>query len=184
MLIPSESAFSLTKVKLCKDGGLESHYEVKEIIGNESYTNKYHVVNTKDIHPDLYNLFKAMRPIVARIFNMKGYQSIMEDESFERDGEQKEHEQNKYDDLFSHIYVRGLSISGVGDNVGVVITSIYYADNDLETTIKTPRVKLSSDAFGFKLKINEIVEGIEKEVYAYLFKDKKAQLELFGASNE
>ena len=39
MLIPSEKAFALSKVKTLKDGGLDVHYEVTETIGNESYTN-------------------------------------------------------------------------------------------------------------------------------------------------
>ncbi len=50
MLIPSEKAFALSKVKTLKDGGLDVHYEVTETIGNESYTNKYHVESAKDIH--------------------------------------------------------------------------------------------------------------------------------------
>ena len=49
MLIPSEKAFALSKVKTLKDGGLDVHYEVTETIGNESYTNKYHVESAKDM---------------------------------------------------------------------------------------------------------------------------------------
>ena len=43
MPIPTKEKFSLSKVKLLKDGGLDVHYEVTEVVGNESYTNKYHV---------------------------------------------------------------------------------------------------------------------------------------------
>ena len=69
MLIPSEKAFALSKVKTLKDGGLDVHYEVTETIGNESYTNKYHVESAKDIHPDLRDCFDRLRPIMGRIFN-------------------------------------------------------------------------------------------------------------------
>lgn len=47
MLIPNEKSFVLSKVKLVKDGGLDVHYEVTEVSGNESYTNKYHVESAK-----------------------------------------------------------------------------------------------------------------------------------------
>lgn len=43
MIIPSEKSFSLTKVKLLKEGGLDVHYEVVEVVGMSSYNNKYHV---------------------------------------------------------------------------------------------------------------------------------------------
>ena len=33
MLIPSEKAFALSKVKTLKDGGLDVHYEVTETVG-------------------------------------------------------------------------------------------------------------------------------------------------------
>lgn len=62
MLIPSEKAFALSKVKTLKDGGLDVHYEVTETIGNESYTNKYHVESAKDIHPDLRDCFRPFAP--------------------------------------------------------------------------------------------------------------------------
>ncbi len=67
MLIPTEKAFALSKVKTLKDGGLDVHYEVTETMGNESYTNKYHVESAKDIHPDLRNCFDRLCPIMGRI---------------------------------------------------------------------------------------------------------------------
>lgn len=53
MPIPTKEKFSLSKVKLLKDGGLDVHYEVTEVVGNESYTNKYHVLSCKRHTPDL-----------------------------------------------------------------------------------------------------------------------------------
>ena len=73
MLIPSENAFALSKVKTLKDGGLDVHYEVTETIGNESYTNKYHVESAKDIHPDLRDCFDRLRPIMGRILILRPF---------------------------------------------------------------------------------------------------------------
>ena len=39
-------------------------------------------------------------------------------------------------------------------------------------------------SFGFEEELETIVEAIKKEVYAYLFKGKQAQLSLFGEEQE
>ena len=82
MPIPSEKSFALSKVKTLKDGGLDVHYEVTETIGNESYTNKYHVESAKDIHPDLRECFDRLRPIMGRIFNITSFLSMVETYDF------------------------------------------------------------------------------------------------------
>ena len=132
MLIPSEKAFALSKVKTLKDGGLDVHYEVTETIGNESYTNKYHVESAKDIHPDLRDCFDRLRPIMGRIFNIR----------------------------------------------------LFTVSNNQKTAINSPRLKFNTETFGFEEELEAIVADIENEVYAFLFKGKKAQLELFGADGE
>ena len=42
------------------------------------------------------------------------------------------------------------------------------------------RLKFNTETFGFEEELEEIAADIETEVYAFLFKGKKAQLELFG----
>ena len=131
MPIPSEKSFALSKVKTLKDGGLDVHYEVTETIGNESYTNKYHVESAKDIHPDLRECFDRLRPIMGRIFNITSFLSLMDTPDMKGNQKQKDAARN-------------------------------FADEMLE----------------------KIICDIENEVYAFLFKGKKAQLELFGADGE
>lgn len=181
MLIPSESSFSLSKVKLVKDGGLEVHYEATEVIGSEAYTNKYHVVNTKDIHPDLNNLFKSLTPIMGRIFNVTSFLSMVETDDFKATKKQNEAARGFAEECLKNIEIRCISLSGQDDNLGVVITGIYTVANGLKTCINSPRIKLSTESFGFEEELENIISDIEQEVYEYLFKGKKAQLELFGA---
>ena len=90
MLIPSEKAFALSKVKTLKDGGLDVHYEVTETVGNESYTNKYHVESAKDIHPDLRNCFDRLRPIMGRIFNITSFLSLIDTPDMKANQNQKD----------------------------------------------------------------------------------------------
>lgn len=184
MPIPTKEKFSLSKVKLLKDGGLDVHYEVTEVVGNESYTNKYHVESAKDIHPDLRDCFDRLRPIMGRIFNITSFLSMVETSDFKATKKQSELSRDFADEMLKNIEVRGVSFSGQDDNVGVVLTGLFTVSNNQKTAINTPRLKFDTETFGFEEELEEIAADIENEVYAFLFKGKKAQLELFGADGE
>lgn len=184
MLIPSEKAFALSKVKTLKGGGLDVHYEVTETIGDESYTNKYHVESAKDIHPDLRDCFNRLRPIMGRIFNITSFLSIVETPDFKATQKQNELSRDFADEMLKNIKVRGVSFSGQNDNVGVVLTGSFAVLDNQKTAINSPRLKFNTKVFGFEKELEEIAADIETEVYAFLFKNKKAQLELFGADGE
>lgn len=183
MLVPSEKAFALSKVKMLKDGGLDVHYEVTETIGNESYTNKYHVESAKDIHPDLRECFDRLRPIMGRIFNITSFLSMIE-ANFKATKVQQEMARNFANEMLQNIDVRGVSYSGQDDNVGVVLSGVFTVSNNQKVAINSPRLKFNAITFGFEEELEDIVATIEIEVYAFLFKGKKAQLELFGANGE
>lgn len=184
MPIPSEKSFALSKVKTLKDGGLDVHYEVTETIGNESYTNKYHVESAKDIHPDLRECFDRLRPIMGRIFNITSFLSMVETDDFKANKNQKEVARNFADEMLKNIEVRGVSFSGQDDNVGVVLTGLFTVSNNQKTAINSPRLKFKTETFGFEEELEAIVADIENEAYAFLFKGKNAQLELFGTDGE
>ena len=184
MLIPSEKAFALSKVKTLKNGGLDVHYEVTETIGDESYTNKYHVESAKDIHPDLRDCFNRLRPIMGRIFNITSFLSMVETSDFKATEKQNELSRDFADEMLKNIKVRGVSFSGQNDNVGVVLTGSFTVLDNQKTAINSPRLKFNTKVFGFEKELEEIAADIETEVYAFLFKNKKAQLELFGADGE
>ena len=88
------------------------------------------------------------------------------------------------DEMLKNIEVRGVSFSGQDDNVGVVLTGLFTVSNNQKTAINSPRLKFNTETFGFEEELEEIAADIETEVYAFLFKGKKAQLELFGADGE
>lgn len=182
--IPSEKNFSLSKVKLIKDGGVDVHYDVTEVIDSETYVNKYHVECTKDQHPDLTNCFKAMRPIMARLYNVTSFKTLLETDEFKATKAQKELAANFADEAMCNIEMRGVSFSGSGENAGVVLTGLFEFSNGQKAAINSPRLKFEVDSFGFEEELEELCGRLEVEVYAYLFKNKKAQLELFGADGE
>lgn len=184
MPIPTEKTFALSKVKTLKDGGLDVHYEVTETVGNESYTNKYHVESAKDIHPDLRDCFDRLRPIMGRIFNITSFLSMVETSDFKATKKQSELSRDFADEMLKNIEVRGVALSGQDDNVGCVLTGLFTVSNNQKTAINSPRMKFNTETFGFEEELEEIICDIENEVYAFLFKGKKAQLELFGADGE
>lgn len=179
MLVPKENQFALSKVKLLKDGGIDVHYEVTEVIATESYTNQYHVTSAKDIHPDLQNLFDDLAPIMGRVFNITSFLSMVETPEFKATKTQKQTAEEFADECLKNIEVRGVSLSGKRDNIGVVLTGLFTTANGQKTAINSPRMKYNTESFGFEEELERIVNEIEDEVYAFLFKGKKAQLELF-----
>ena len=181
MAKPNPKDFQLEKVKLVNNGGICAHYDVTEVVGGISYTNHYVVDNGMDVHPDLARLFVDLRPIVARVFNINSFLSFIEDSANKIPAKIQEQARGFAGELLNNIEVRGVSFSGKDDNVGVVITAVYTTANGLKTCINTPRIKMATISFGFEEELEEIVGKIEREVYAYLFDGKQAQLSLFGA---
>ena len=181
MTKPNPKDFQLEKVKLVNNGGICAHYDVTEVVGGTSYTNHYVVDNGMDVHPDLAGLFEDLRPIVARVFNINSFLSFIEDPANKIPAKIQEQARGFAGELLNNIEVRGVSFSGKDDNVGVVITAVYTTANGLKTCINTPRLKMATISFGFEEELEEIVGKIEREVYAYLFDGKQAQMSLFGA---
>lgn len=184
MPVPTKEKFSLSKVKLLKDGGLDVHFEVTEVVGNESYTNKYHVLSAKDIHPDLRKLFKVLCPIMGRVFNITSFKSMIATPDFKATKKQIEIADSFANECLENIEVRGVSLSGQDDNVGVVLTGLFTVSNNQKTAINTPRMKYAVETFGFEEELENIVCDIENEVYEFLFDGKRAQMDLFGADGE
>lgn len=184
MLVPSKEKFALSKVKLLKDGGLDVHYEVTEVVGNESYANKYHVLSAKDIHPDLRKLFVDLRPIMGRVFNITSFKSMMATPDFKATKKQTEIAEAFANECLGNIEVMGVSLSGQDDNVGVVLTGLFILSNNQKTAINTPRMKYNVETLGFEEELENIVCDIENEVYEFLFNGKKAQMDLFTADGQ
>lgn len=179
--IPTEKDFNLSKVKLLPKGGIQAEYQVTQIVDGETSLIDRNETCTRDVHPDLLAMFTDLRTIVARVFNITSFLTLLESDEMKLPESKKMLARNFADELLAKIEVRGVAWSGTGDNTGVVITSVFETPNGLKTRINTPRIKMATISFGFEEELETIVESIKTEVYAYLFKGKQAQLSLFGA---
>jgi hypothetical protein len=144
--------FTLKKVKYIPDSNLLSSFIMQEIRGDETYNNKGKLESNKLPHPDLTSLLTQIIPMAKRVL-MYG-----EDQS---------------------VQVTGLSITGFEETKAVVITTLVMAPAGVLMGIPTHKIELSGDVYAFEEELSGITDKIEKEVFEYLFKGKKAQLELF-----
>ena len=182
--IPTEKNYNLSKVKLNPNGGLQADYQVTETVGGEPSITDYHANVSRDIHPDLRGLFEDLRPIVARVFNITSFLTLLESDEMKLTESKKMAARQFANELVEKIDVRGVSWSGSDDNVGVVITAVFETPNGLKTCINTPRIKTAQISFGFEEEMEKITDAVKAEVYQFLFNGKQAQLSLFGADGE
>jgi len=168
--------FTLESVKKQKNGGLSISYEVNESIGEEIYNDKDTKESARIPHPDLTNLLKDLIPSVAQVFGytqLRG--AVKSNAKIEADLEEK------YQDLISKLDVTGISISGTGNNKGIIITATMKAESNQKMAMNTHRIRFNESRYGFESDLENVVEDIQNECYDYLFNGKKAQLELFDA---
>lgn len=184
MKTPSENAFALSKVKIIPGGGLDVHFEVEESCGAEVYRETYHLSSSKEIHPDLKKLFDQLKPIMARVYHLSFFRSLMETLDFKATKKQRELAEEAFKEVLGKLNVTGISLSGKDENVGVVLTGTFTADSNQKMAINSHRMKFSDTRYGFEEEMEEIIGNIENEVYAFLFKNKRAQLELFDEYGE
>lgn len=177
---PTEKDFNLSKVKLLPKGGIKVNYQITQVVDGESSLIDRDETCTRDIHPDLAGLFEDLRVIVARVFNITSFLTLLESDEMQLTDGAKKVARDFADELIAKIDVRGVSWSGTDESVGVVVTAVFETPNGLKTCINSPRIKLAQISFGFEEELEQICEQIKSEVYAYLFNGKQAQLSLFG----
>ena len=121
---------------------------------------------------------------MARVFNITSFKSMIATPDFKATKKQIEIADSFANECLGNIEVRGVSLSGQDDNVGVVLTGLFTVSNNQKTAINTPRMKYAVETFGFEEELENIVCDIENEVYEFLFDGKRAQMDLFGADGE
>lgn len=184
MKTPSEKAFALSKVKVISGGGLDVHFEVEEACGAEVYRENYHLSSSKEIHPDLKKLFDQLKPIMARVYHLSFFRSLIETPDFKATKKQQELAEEAFKEVLAKLDVTGISLSGKDNNVGVVLTGTFKADSNQKMAINSHRMRFADERYGFEEEMERIIGEIESEVYQFLFKGKKCQMELFDEFGE
>lgn len=174
MSVPEEESFELKKVSITKDGGLDVQYVVEEDNGAEVYKVRNHIVSAKCIHDDLRDLMQALVPVVARVF---GYYDPTAEELYRQGETELGAFIDRFKDRVSRIMVKGLSISGKGENVGAVVAATMEVSMMQCVNLVTPRIKYMSSTYDIEADLEVLAHKIQHEVYLYLFDDKVAEME-------
>lgn len=180
MAIPSEQSFKLSKVQLKDNGCIKVNYEICESLGDIEYTSKYKIKSTKEIHPDMKRLFDCLVDVLADTCNVYKLVDIVCLSKFEATDEQKAIAREELEATIEGITVKSVTLSGKDDNSGCIISGEMEVRHSLKATLITPRLKYNEEIFGFEHELGTMLTALQKEIYAYLFQGKKAELEVLG----
>lgn len=160
--------FFPTKVKVDKCGVVDVTYKV----ATEDGENKYRAMTTAIAHPELIDAVSRLRRVAVDVF-YGGMLEMFMNTSCDETEEQKAVIKSAAEYANGQMGVNGCVCS----DGGVVICSEFCRLNT-KAAINTPKISFDDEQYGVELR--ETLELIRKEVYLYLFKNKTAQLELFG----
>ena len=181
MAVPSEQSFKLSKVQLKDNGCIKVNYEICESVGDIEYTNKYKIESTKEIHPDMKHLFACLVDVLADTCNVYKLVDTVCLSKFEATEEQKAIAREETEATTERITVKSVTLSGKDDNVGCIISGEMEVKGGLKATVISPRLKYNEEIFGFEHELGDVLTALQKEIYAYLFQGKKAELEVLGS---
>ena len=80
-------------------------------------------------------------------------------------------------EILDSVDIRGLHVKGSNEKRAVIITSVVSVKG-LAFSLNTPRISLSRSTFGFEVGLDESIDEISDEVFAYLFSGKESQQQL------
>lgn len=149
-----EKTFELKKLKIESFGLVDCKYiETETTDDGVTVSNEFHVKVSRTIHSDLRNLFiKDLCEIIGNIIGT--------------------------DDL-TEIEATGIAFAGKNDNVGITI----FGERETafgRIVFKTPRIRYKTSESKLASQLTVFADKIISEVYAYIFENKCAEMEVFG----
>jgi len=185
--------FTLSKVKIVKNGGLDVTYRETKKDKGITDTIDLNIKNTVNPHPDLVNKINELKEYLAKCLGMDTMLSLSKSKGLDANHQKAFKEvvvliENAHNEQMKKIAITGVSINGVIENDkdkrSVVISGTQLMDNNAKIALNSPRIKLNTDQFKFEADVQELINELSDEVSAYLFDGKKAQLELFGTEDK
>jgi hypothetical protein len=177
-------SFKMKKIKLLKGGGI--YYEAVITINTDG---SIYEVKRKDDVPviasdDLLNLVRDLKEKLLSSCRYMGIQTLVNSFEFKPRKDQREAVEKLLDILKSKTNVTGVHVSGQDQNEGIIISGKIEAENSSKVAINSPRMRFSSQVYGWEEEMEDQVKLIEDELYLYLYENKKAQLDAFGSEEQ
>lgn len=169
--------FSLSQVKILKDNrGLEVKYQIVKMDSGIS-TNETSSVSSHGVpHPDLLKAIENLSQYAVQGCGLVKYLNAPE--------VMQEYGEKALREAIDSYAPTGICINGQDSKRKAMITGVWNCHGNYKISLNTPNILLESDQFEFEDELNISVDEIEDEVFAYLFKNKRSQLELFNASEK
>lgn len=139
-------------------------FEVTKIENGGTFIEKETRESDKIAHPDLRNAMQELKRPLVQTWNLPGEDNELQDWAEE------------------NLEISSLSINSKGD--AIVITGKVKAETGAKMAMNSPRVDLSQDTYGFEEQVTAVVDRITAEAYAFLYENKRAQLELFDGNQD
>jgi hypothetical protein len=171
-----QSKFKLEKFKLIQGGGAETNWEEEEVDGEETFYEKFKKTSTKVHHPDLMNVLNQMKPMFAKAYDYSFIRDIIINDEFHASKKQAEIAESTYQEILKKINITGISVSGIGQKRGCIITATYTSPTGKKRGIVTEIINFNLQKYGFEDEFERLINDLEEEVYEFVFNNKRAKL--------
>lgn len=173
---PKKESFVLDEVKSKDRASLDVKAHAPRTDGAANFEMPYNGSVPVVPHPDLFDLFDKLKVRLASAFGYLHSRTVVNDSRFGANAMQKELITEATDYILADIKVTGISLSGK-ERTGLIVKGTYKGQ-----AINTKPLHFSNQEYGEE--IQEIADNIRSEVYEFLFKGKKAQLNAFDEEEE
>lgn len=164
--------FELRKFKVTSKGVDVTHVEKGGDTGE---------VSTSGIvvaHPDLKTKMDTLKLYMAtRLGLLMGWDYARETLKL-KDGDALQLAIDGHQEAVERCNIGGLTFVGEGETYGVQITGSLKTPHNGSIGLAVPKITFGKETLGYEVEVEEICEEIKKEVYAYRFQHKKAQLDI------
>lgn len=164
----------LKTAKIVNGTHLKVEYEEVIVKNGDTVRNDVTKIIRKNIHNDLQKCFDRLRAHFVMICELLSYADKIENDEIDDDPDLEPYAVTK------------ISLSGFGDQLGVVLSGTKELSSAKKIAINTPFVRFEiPDEYEFGEKLEKDIEQLQKEVKEFLFKGKtapSAQTEMFVES--
>lgn len=180
---PNRNQFTLLKVKMLKDGGMEVIHSVSLSEGSStSKENRTHQSPTIP-HPIFVDALAALKMFLCRSIGMFDMQTVINADTHEQEERRAAKTLAPIVEKFinhrlSLVTVNGISLSGEGNTEGVIISGTYTTPTNAKVAINSPRIQFNRDVFKFETELAELCNAVCEEAYEYIYEGKKGQATL------
>ena len=167
---PSREKFKMNSLKSKDRASLEFDAISNHSDGVETYKIPHKGPYPIIPHPDLFNLIDELRMHLASDYGYTLAELMIKEEGFNATPEQKKFAEDFTAQMIQSITVTGIKIAGK-ERQKVIITGTYNG-----RAINSKTLHYENQEYGEDLE--RICDGLEDELFEYIFNDKKSQLEI------